>query len=254
MIYKSLKMINQFLLKKPMKIAVAMLLFSILLPGAYASSDQRGAIKGQVNFCGKGGLSGMMIYVPGKAITLVTDESGEFEFNDLPKGSYDLVYSHQGQVLNHNADIKVKAEKTTLLGEVRFCLQGATRNRPSAPSAPALSGSAGAKLVDNDGDGVPAGADCRDDDPKIRPGAIEICDGLDNDCDGQVDNLERTNINNGTASCDKGSLSIVSCDKGFADCDNDIKNGCEVNLMNDDQNCGACGNICTLEICSLGSC
>ena len=43
--------------------------------------------------------------------------------------------------------------------------------------------------VDEDGDGVAAGTDCDDDNIAIFPGAPEICDGLDNDCDNQIDEL-----------------------------------------------------------------
>ncbi len=41
---------------------------------------------------------------------------------------------------------------------------------------------------DVDGDGyTPAGGDCDDADASVRPGATEVCDGRDNDCDGAVD-------------------------------------------------------------------
>ncbi len=37
---------------------------------------------------------------------------------------------------------------------------------------------------DMDGDGIPASEDCNDSDPTIYPGAMEICDDIDQNCDG----------------------------------------------------------------------
>ncbi len=41
--------------------------------------------------------------------------------------------------------------------------------------------------VDDDGDGYFASEDCNDLDASVGPHAVEICDGIDNNCDGQVD-------------------------------------------------------------------
>ena len=44
-----------------------------------------------------------------------------------------------------------------------------------------------ASFTDADGDGVAVGTDCDDDNAAVFPGAVEICDGFDNDCNGTVD-------------------------------------------------------------------
>jgi len=48
--------------------------------------------------------------------------------------------------------------------------------------------------IDGDGDGVLAATDCDDDNAAIHPGAEEICDGFDNDCDDQIDEPDAADV------------------------------------------------------------
>ena len=41
--------------------------------------------------------------------------------------------------------------------------------------------------VDADQDGYLASEDCNDGDAMINPGAVEVCDDIDNNCDGNID-------------------------------------------------------------------
>lgn len=43
------------------------------------------------------------------------------------------------------------------------------------------------ETVDLDGDGVPSDRDCDDQNERVSPRTTEVCDGLDNDCDGETD-------------------------------------------------------------------
>ncbi|MDP2313453.1 MAG: MopE-related protein [Pseudomonadota bacterium] len=54
---------------------------------------------------------------------------------------------------------------------------------------------AGVKIagpVDTDGDGFAVDAECDDTDAAVHPGATELCDGRDEDCDGEIDDGVRT--------------------------------------------------------------
>lgn len=77
---------------------------------------------------------------------------------------------------------------------------------------------------------------------------IELCDGLDNDCDTVVDGPAASascgNPARATASaCSAGACVIGSCSAGFLDCDASFANGCEAELGTE-SSCGGCGDVC----------
>ncbi len=132
---------------------------------------------------------------------------------------------------------------------------------------------------DNDMDGIDACragddltmCDCDDSRADVRPaflgvpGAPEVCDGVDNDCNGRIDEhaeccagcadvspRSRADICNEDGVCDcSGEPGIGACPAG-QDC---CSNGC-VDLQTDFNNCGFCGATCTptTDNCSAGMC
>ena len=63
----------------------------------------------------------------------------------------------------------------------------ACRNKDYEDTGPRTDDSSLIDEIDNDGDGSPASEDCDDDDVSAYPGNSEVCDGVDNDCNGDVD-------------------------------------------------------------------
>jgi hypothetical protein len=65
-----------------------------------------------------------------------------------------------------------------------------------------------------------------------------------------------------TAVCQNGGC-VLNCDPGWADCDHNPNNGCEVHIDVDNGNCGSCGAVCNIAngtpscvagVCTVGGC
>jgi len=74
---------------------------------------------------------------------------------------------------------------------------------------------------------------CDDSSCKKTEGGIEVCDGVDNDCNGTVDDApdELCALDHAAASCQAGACVITACDDGWEDLDGRPSTGCEIQTM-----------------------
>ncbi len=85
---------------------------------------------------------------------------------------------------------------------------------------------------DCDNDGTASDLDCDDYDPSIFPGAPELCDGVDNSCNGEVDEV--------ISSCYTGStntLGLGVCQAGLQRCIDEALSACEMEITPTEERC-----------------
>lgn len=90
----------------------------------------------------------------------------------------------------------------------------------------------------------------------VRSGS-EICDGIDNDCNGKTDELSPSvmcpaTLNTKEAFCNKGKCSY-SCIPKYGNCNDTWEDGCETKLQDNFDHCGECNRPCTLPH-AIGKC
>ena len=115
------------------------------------------------------------------------------------------------------------------------------------------------------------------------PPSAETCNNFDDDCDGTTDEGIPTQptgnqcvvlacqggqfapqnvqlgtpctVPNGGGICSSGQCIVQQCAPGFGNCNFSLNDGCELNLLFDDDNCGGCNNDCNpFQQCCSGVC
>jgi hypothetical protein len=123
-------------------------------------------------------------------------------------------------------------------------------------------------LIDSDGDGYTYDVDCNDNDATINPGATEVCNNIDDDCDGAVDeDLTRqygtTDVGEcsyGTETCSSGLWSVTTSSVGPAteicnglddDCDGAVDEGVQITFYKDSDGDTFGDALTTTQACSV---
>lgn len=206
----------------------ALLAVTSMAFGAPADIDMArdtGEIRGVISYCGLSNLEGTVVFIPGKSFSARTDTNGSFSISYVPVGTWNLGVTYKGQLIGTISGVQVTKRQATDLGgrgallcldidgdtytiETGDCNEANPRVYPGAPefcgdaldnNCNGLTDESCPECTDSDGDGFYAQGgcgitDCDETNPGINPGALESCgDGVDNDCDTQVDEPDAYN-------------------------------------------------------------
>jgi len=181
----------------------------------YDKTREAGDVIGVVQICSQG-ISDAQVYVRGSSFIARTNSQGQFKISYMQEGVFDFVIRNESGIVGIIPQVQVLKKQTVDLGLHNFCLDldgdGYTppldcddANSSINPAATDVCGDgidndcSGAAdegclvCTDVDLDGFYAQAncntplDCNDGNPAINPLATEVCDGVDNNCNGQTD-------------------------------------------------------------------
>ncbi len=89
--------------------------------------------------------------------------------------------------------------------------------------------------------------DCDDSNAAAFPGAVEVCNAIDEDCDSTIDETTDAmcaDLPGGTGTCVAGACDLV-CDADRGNCNALETDGCEVDLTTSVEHCGGCFAACS---------
>lgn len=102
---------------------------------------------------------------------------------------------------------------------------------------------------DADGDGWPDEDDCNPDDPSVSPAVTEVCDGIDNDCDGSIDEDVLSTFyadTDGDGFGDPDAEAVRACEApdGYVPTASDCDDGNDIVYPGAEEICDALDNDC----------
>ena len=219
-------------------------------PGPAGLANASGSIVGRLAICtGSADFSGSQVFVPGRSYSSTTGPLGQFQI-DLPPGTYDLACIVGGRPITANAGVAVAAQQATQLGFVQTTdVTSDLTNCGACGTACAKPPNAIASCTNGQCNAVCA-QDYADCDHNLTTNGCEVNTRTDPINCGAC-GLQCGTYANATASCTNSQCGLA-CAVGYADCDHNPTNGCEVNTVTDRLNCGACGVPCQLLATCVG--
>jgi hypothetical protein len=153
-------------------------------------------------------------------------------------------------------------------GEGGGLAEGGEPASAGGPTTSAVGGQGGIAGVP---DGAMAGAAGAPDSTAGAAGGASECPSGFGECDGDPSDACEQDLNSvetcgdcetactnehGGIDCEDLTCVVTACEAGYDDCNGDPNDGCETNLVNNDEHCGACGRDCSSvgASCAVDSC